>query len=404
MLCEHFEIDACTGTLPIKSCQDVLDDIFLEPALASRAEQIAPALRLCSRHWKARHLVWEVINDPPTLVPLLVEHILQRRQRKVGPSSGRRQPRRVSARLQNATVDSQASTSLPSPQEAQPGLPDRPKDLLPTLDTSLDEDLLLVPRLVSIASPSDDSKNPSDDDDEDAEAILERARAKYAKKPALALSGRTDLSADILHLDSPDDPKEIARRRLRALLRPLTSSADVYPSEQQLDVKGKGRAIEEPSEMPAVRLRDKWGEGPVKLLTTAEKAKLKRPTAGPGWFDMTAPEMTPELKREIQAMQLHNALDPKRFMRGESKRAAKKLPEIFQFGHILPSTSRTPLTNTGGPVAMPKKRTFLEQLVQDENAKTYAKKKFLEVQARSQSGGKKFYQARTAARKRPRKI
>ena len=53
------------------------------------------------------------------------------------------------------------------------------------------------------------------------------------------------------------------------------------------------------------------------------------PTAGPKWFNMPAQVMTPELKREVQAMRLRNALDPKRFYKGGAK-DSKTMPEFFQ--------------------------------------------------------------------------
>lgn len=43
---------------------------------------------------------------------------------------------------------------------------------------------------------------------------------------------------------------------------------------------------------------------------------------------MPATELTPEVKREIQAMRMRNALDPKRFYKGGAK-DDKKLPEFF---------------------------------------------------------------------------
>jgi hypothetical protein len=98
---------------------------------------------------------------------------------------------------------------------------------------------------------------------------------------------------------------------------------------------------------------------------------------------MAAPEVTPELKREVQALRLHNAMDPKRFMRGEARRDSAKLPEFFQIGHVVdpgkrPSTDATP--------AKMRKRGFLEALVEDAEAKTYAKKKYAEVQRAAMSG------------------
>lgn len=43
---------------------------------------------------------------------------------------------------------------------------------------------------------------------------------------------------------------------------------------------------------------------------------------------MPATPMTPELKREIDAMRLRNALDPKKFMKGGAKK--EKIGEFFQ--------------------------------------------------------------------------
>lgn len=92
--------------------------------------------------------------------------------------------------------------------------------------------------------------------------------------------------------------------------------------------------------------------------------------------------MTPELKREIQALRLRNALDPKRFYKGGAK-DSKKMPEFFQLGHVLPSHSGSVSTATP---AIARKRTFVEELVDDEQAKAYTKRKTAEVQARGMSG------------------
>lgn len=59
------------------------------------------------------------------------------------------------------------------------------------------------------------------------------------------------------------------------------------------------------------------------------------------------------------------------------------LADPHQLGHILPST-----TSASNAVAsIPRKRTFIEELVDDEQAKAYAKKKFVsEVMVRGMSG------------------
>lgn len=46
--------------------------------------------------------------------------------------------------------------------------------------------------------------------------------------------------------------------------------------------------------------------------------KAKKPdTAGQQWFDLGKPEMTPELKRDLQLLKMRHVLDPKRFYKKE---------------------------------------------------------------------------------------
>ncbi|GAA5870631.1 hypothetical protein JCM1840_004821 [Sporobolomyces johnsonii] len=129
---------------------------------------------------------------------------------------------------------------------------------------------------------------------------------------------------------------------------------------------------------------DKWGQAPVPNLSK-KQLKANRPhTAGPQWFDMPATPMTPELKRELDALRLRNALDPKRFFRGGAKK--EQVGEFFQVGHIIPSTTRATTLATPAVAA---KRSFVEELLEDEQAKAYAKKKTKEVMAKGMSGRKR---------------
>ncbi|EGG04966.1 uncharacterized protein MELLADRAFT_72263 [Melampsora larici-populina 98AG31] len=107
------------------------------------------------------------------------------------------------------------------------------------------------------------------------------------------------------------------------------------------------------------------------------------------WHDLPYQEITPEVKREIQAMRLHGTLDPKRFVKGGiEKRLKEPIPDRFQFGHIIPSGQ----SSSTAKESIPKKRSFVEALIEDEEAKKWAKKKFLnDVQAKGASGGKVFW-------------
>jgi hypothetical protein len=55
--------------------------------------------------------------------------------------------------------------------------------------------------------------------------------------------------------------------------------------------------------------------------------KEKDKSAGKNWFDMPAPEMTEELKRDLNILRMRNVLDPKRHYK---KNNSKKLPKYFQ--------------------------------------------------------------------------
>jgi len=99
---------------------------------------------------------------------------------------------------------------------------------------------------------------------------------------------------------------------------------------------------------------------------------------------MPATPMTPALKRELDALRLSAALDPKRFLRGGAKR--DKVGEFFQVGHMVaPSTRAT--TQSNAPRVH--KRGFVEELVESEEAQAYARKKTKEVLAKTMSGRKR---------------
>ncbi|CAG8452077.1 11300_t:CDS:2 [Paraglomus brasilianum] len=111
----------------------------------------------------------------------------------------------------------------------------------------------------------------------------------------------------------------------------------------------------------------------------------RRKTVQSGWFDIPKAEITPEIKRHLQLLKLRDVLDPKRFYK---KGDLKELPTHFQIGTIVegPADPRSArLTRKE------KRRTVVDQLLADEEAKTYYKRKFLEIQETKQSGGKKFY-------------
>lgn len=128
---------------------------------------------------------------------------------------------------------------------------------------------------------------------------------------------------------------------------------------------------------------------------------MKESTAGADWFDLPAPapEDLPRLAREVEAMRLRNALDPKRFYRKEDTKAGP-LPKHFAIGHIVSTPSPF-----GGPGRddLPKsarKKTILDELMDDDEAKRYAKRKFTELQGVRDAKGRGTYRRKFSSRDR----
>ena len=122
--------------------------------------------------------------------------------------------------------------------------------------------------------------------------------------------------------------------------------------------------------------------------------------------------------REVEALRLRNQLDSKRFYRkdeGEGK-GIKGLPKYFavcsqlvtttatqlihlQVGTIIPDA--TPFSSSS-PANLPRsqrKRTLVDELVDDAEAKSYAKKKFKEFQTVRGARGRGTLTKKREARK-----
>ncbi|KAL1923922.1 uncharacterized protein VTP21DRAFT_6957 [Calcarisporiella thermophila] len=122
-------------------------------------------------------------------------------------------------------------------------------------------------------------------------------------------------------------------------------------------------------------------------LSKKERKELRDSTAGAGWFDMPKPELTPELKRELQVLKLRNVLDPKRHY----KKADKTSPAYFQVGTVIEGSAEFYSSRL---TRKERKRTILEEVMGDTEMRHYYKRKFREVQESSQSGGKKAQRQR----------
>eukprot|EP00298_Acanthocystis_sp_HF-20_P022458 c30409_g1_i1.p1 GENE.c30409_g1_i1~~c30409_g1_i1.p1 ORF type:complete len:243 (-),score=57.29 c30409_g1_i1:108-836(-) len=98
-----------------------------------------------------------------------------------------------------------------------------------------------------------------------------------------------------------------------------------------------------------------------------ELLKLKDSTTGKQWYDMPAPRMTPELKSDLQIMQMRNVAFPKRFYKTPDKQS-----KYLQIGTVIEGpaefhSARLPKSQ--------RKRTITEQLMSDPEFKHSSKKR-----------------------------
>ncbi|XP_034439431.1 deoxynucleotidyltransferase terminal-interacting protein 2 isoform X1 [Hippoglossus hippoglossus] len=119
----------------------------------------------------------------------------------------------------------------------------------------------------------------------------------------------------------------------------------------------------------------------VKLKNRAERAKC----TGDAWFNMKAPELTQELKGDLQVLKMRSTMDPKRFYK---KNDRDGFPKYFQVGTVVDSPvdfyhSRVPKKE--------RKRTMVEELLADAEFRHQNKKKYQQIltEKAAQGAGRK---------------
>ncbi|XP_048395219.2 deoxynucleotidyltransferase terminal-interacting protein 2 [Stegostoma tigrinum] len=104
-----------------------------------------------------------------------------------------------------------------------------------------------------------------------------------------------------------------------------------------------------------------------------KRRKERAQTAGDGWYNMKAPDLTDELKNDLKALKMRAAINPKRFYK---KNDREGFPKYFQVGTVLDNPvdfyhSRIPKKE--------RKRTMVEELLADAEFRRYNKKKYQQI-------------------------
>jgi hypothetical protein len=115
-----------------------------------------------------------------------------------------------------------------------------------------------------------------------------------------------------------------------------------------------------------------------KAKDAKEARKLAPDTAGKGWFDMPAQEITAELKRDLRLLKLRGTWDPKRFYKSND---TSKFPKYFQIGTVVEGATEfysSRLTKKD------RKQTITEEVLANEDITNYRKRRYNAVQDQSQ--------------------
>ncbi|XP_053959535.1 deoxynucleotidyltransferase terminal-interacting protein 2 [Anastrepha ludens] len=155
--------------------------------------------------------------------------------------------------------------------------------------------------------------------------------------------------------------------------------SDYNPATGKFDVEHQVK-IDVEKEMAKSQLANGFGrlkEHP--FLTKKKQRAIHRvecsKTKGPGWYNLPATEKTEDVENELKILQMRSVLDPKHFYK---KNDLKVLPKYFQIGTV----QHSPLDYYSERGTRHKKRSLVDDLMEDEVTQNYTKRKFKEVIAR----------------------
>ncbi|KAJ0032438.1 hypothetical protein NQD34_002519 [Periophthalmus magnuspinnatus] len=200
-----------------------------------------------------------------------------------------------------------------------------------------------------------------DDDDDDAADILFSSRDPNVK----VLSSRIDPGIRMKELGglyiSFDGSKS----------KPVSSSQQ-KPKEKKIQDEVMKKSVIGPDfEKKEAVPPYKESKQALKLKRRAERAK----TTGDAWFNMKAPEITPELKGDLQLLKMRGSIDPKRFYK---KNDRDGFPKYFQMGTVV----NNPVDFYHSRITKKdRKRTMVEELLADADFRQKNKKKFQAIMA-----------------------
>ncbi|KAK4936041.1 dTDP-fucopyranose mutase [Elasticomyces elasticus] len=135
------------------------------------------------------------------------------------------------------------------------------------------------------------------------------------------------------------------------------------------------------------------------LKPTVPQAKSKKTndqvSAGPDWFDLPKTNLTPQLKRDLQLIEMRSVLDPHRHYKKNNRKG--KIPTFSQTGTVIegPTEYYSARINKRD-----RANNFVEEAMATEKETGRFKRKYAEIQEAKTSGKKAHYKKLMAKRKK----
>ena len=268
----------------------------------------------------------------------------------------------------------------------------------------------------SSSSSSSDSDPDTDQDDADQEvdldALLQASEVAYkqrSSRPAGISEGSFEDGEDLISFSDVGIAKPGSDSKGKSKQLPLVQLAKERFASNAGGQAPSSSSKSASSSNPVDKHIQAFDTGALSGFVKEKKHRglkhkeQREATAGAGWFDMpefggsdaklqantkrSAAEAgkssatggdarvatAEQLRKEVQAIRLRNALDPKRFYRGGAKETG--MPKYAQIGTIIAS----PLEPKNVLNRRERGRTVVDELIRDAEASAYAKRKFADV-------------------------
>lgn len=194
----------------------------------------------------------------------------------------------------------------------------------------------------------------------DPTKIIARKDKNNTKKPK---ENQNDINLSQFELDMGWKKSVHKKTQIDKAVKKISN--EIAPINKTLKKSNVKPGFERLKKVPGYDISDK------KLKESRKRQRDK--TKGDKWFNLPATEMTDEIKRDLEVIQMRSVLDPKHFYK---KNDIKALPKYFHIGKVVDSPTDF---YSGRLTKKERKRTIVDELMADAEFAKYNKRKYKEI-------------------------